>query len=119
MLVNPQAPGADSQFEEAQTAARILSQEIVVVKASSETDLDAAFAILSHVGAEALLVAADPFFNSRREQLIALAARYIIPAIYEFREAAAASPYRKNPKNGGLVLGRERGRRWAGFCRLV
>ena len=86
LLVNPQAPGADSQFEEAQTAARTLSQEIVVVKASSETDLDAAFAILSHVGAEALLVAADPFFNSRREQLIALSARYMIPAIYEFRE---------------------------------
>ena len=86
LLVNPQAPGAESQFEDAQTAAQILSQEIVVVKASSETDLDAAFAILSHVGAEALLVAADPFFNSQREQLIALAARYIIPAIYEFRE---------------------------------
>ena len=86
LLVNPQAPGAESQFEEAQTAARILSQEIVTVKASSETDLDAAFAILSHVGAEALLVAADPFFNSGREQLIALAARYMIPAIYEFRE---------------------------------
>src|SRR6187200_1253606 len=66
--------------------ARMLSQEIVTVKASSETDLDAAFAILSHVGAEALLVAADPFFNSRREQLIALATRYMIPAIYEFRE---------------------------------
>ena len=86
LLVNPQAPGAESQFEEAQTAARTLSQEIVAVKASSETDLDAAFAILSHVGAQALLVAADPFFNSRREQLIALATRYMIPAIYEFRE---------------------------------
>ena len=58
----------------------------MVVKASSEADLDAAFAILSHVGAEALLVAADPFFNSRREHLIALATRYMIPAIYEFRE---------------------------------
>ena len=86
LLVNPQAPGADSQFEEAQAAARTLSQEIVVVKASSEADLDAAFAILSQVGTEALLVAADPFFNSRREHLIALSARYIIPAIYEFRE---------------------------------
>ena len=86
LLVNPQAPGADTQFEEAQAAARTLSQEIVVVKASSEADLDAAFAILSQVGTEALLVAADPFFNSRREHLIALSARYIIPAIYEFRE---------------------------------
>jgi putative ABC transport system substrate-binding protein len=94
LLVNPQAPGAESQFEEAQTAARTLSQEIVAVKASSETDLDAAFAILSHVGAQALLVAADPFFNSRREQLIALATRYMIPAIYEFREF---------PLAGGLI----------------
>ena len=54
------------------------------VKASSETDLDAAFAILSHVGAEALLVAADPFLNSRREQLLGLAARYMIPAITNY-----------------------------------
>jgi putative tryptophan/tyrosine transport system substrate-binding protein len=86
LLVNPQAPGADTQFEEAQAAARTLSQEVVVVKATSEAGLDAAFAILSHAGAEALLVAADPFFNSRREHLIALSARYMIPAIYEFRE---------------------------------
>jgi putative ABC transport system substrate-binding protein len=86
MLVNPQAPGAESQLMEAQAAALTLARQIVVVKASSEPDLDAAFATLSQVRAEALLVAADPFFNTRREQLIALATRHAIPAIYEFRE---------------------------------
>jgi putative ABC transport system substrate-binding protein len=90
MLVNPQAPGAASQLAEAQAAAHTLTRRIVVVKASSEPDLDAAFTTLSRLRAEALLVAADPFFNTRREQLVALAARHAIPAIYEFREFALA-----------------------------
>ena len=60
------------------------------MKASSETDLDAAFTTLSQLRAEALLVAADPFFNTRREQLIALTALHALPAIYEFREFASA-----------------------------
>jgi putative ABC transport system substrate-binding protein len=86
MLVNPQTPGAQSQLTEAQAAARTLARQIVVLEASSEPDIDAAFATLSQLRAEALLVAADPFFNTRREQLIALATREAIPAIYEFRE---------------------------------
>jgi putative ABC transport system substrate-binding protein len=90
MLVNPQAPGSESQLMEAQAAARTLARRIVVVKASSETDLDAAFTTLSQLRAEALLVAADPFFNTQREQLIALTARHALPAIYEFREFALA-----------------------------
>jgi putative ABC transport system substrate-binding protein len=90
MLVNPQAPGAASQLAEAQAAAHTLARQIVVVKASSEPDLDVAFTTLSRLRAEALLVAADPFFNTRREQLVALAARHAIPAIYEFREFALA-----------------------------
>jgi putative ABC transport system substrate-binding protein len=90
MLVNPQAPGTQSQLEEAQAAARTLVRQIVVAKASNEPDLEAAFATLSQLRAEALLVAADPFFNTRREQLVALTSRHAIPAIYEFREFALA-----------------------------
>jgi putative ABC transport system substrate-binding protein len=90
MLVNPQAPGAQGQLTEAQAAARTLAREILTVQASSEQELDAAFATLTRQQAEALLVAADPFFNTRRERIIALAARHAIPAIYEFREFALA-----------------------------
>jgi putative tryptophan/tyrosine transport system substrate-binding protein len=94
MLLNPQAPGAQAQFAEVQDAARTIGRPIAVLNATSEADLDAAFATLSELRAGALLVAADPFFNSRREQLIALAMRHAIPAIYEFREF---------PLAGGLV----------------
>jgi putative ABC transport system substrate-binding protein len=64
----------------------MLARPITILNATSEADLDAAFAQLSELRAGALLVAADPFFNSRREQLIALAMHHAIPAIYEFRE---------------------------------
>jgi hypothetical protein len=63
---------------------------IVVLKASKEHDLDAVFTTSIRLRVEGLLVAADPFFNSRREQIIPLAARHTIPAIYEFREFAVA-----------------------------
>jgi putative tryptophan/tyrosine transport system substrate-binding protein len=86
MLLNPQGPGAQVQLVEVQDAARLLARPIPVLYATSEADLDAAFAKLSQLRAGALLVAADPFFNSRREQLIALAMHHAIPAIYEFRE---------------------------------
>jgi putative ABC transport system substrate-binding protein len=90
VLVNPSTPGAENQLMEAQSAARTVARQVHILNASSESDIDTAFATLPQVRAEALLVAADPFFNSQREKLVALAARYAIPAIYEFREFAAA-----------------------------
>lgn len=90
VLVNPSTPGAENQLMEAQSAARTVARQIHILNASSERDIETAFATLAQVRAEALLVAADPFFNGQREQLVALAARYAIPAIYEFREFAAA-----------------------------
>jgi putative tryptophan/tyrosine transport system substrate-binding protein len=90
LLVNPQTPGAEAQLSDAQSAAHTLSSEIVVLKASTEHDLDIAFARLAALPAKALLVAADPFFNTRREKLIELAARHAVPAIYEFRDYPAA-----------------------------
>jgi putative tryptophan/tyrosine transport system substrate-binding protein len=90
LLVNPQAPGAETQLSEAESAARTLSRQTVVLKASSENDLHSAFAKLAELPAKALLVAADPFFNTRREKLIEMAARHAVPAIYEFRDFPAA-----------------------------
>jgi putative ABC transport system substrate-binding protein len=90
VLVNPRTPGAESQLTDAQTAAATFARQIVVLKASTEDDLETAFTALVQSRAEALLVAADPFFNSRRERMVALAARHTVPAIYEFREFAIA-----------------------------
>jgi putative ABC transport system substrate-binding protein len=83
ILVNPQATRLRS-------AAGTLSRRTILLEASSQQDLDTAFAALGGLEAKALLVAADPFFNSRREQLIALAARHAVPMIYEFRDFPAA-----------------------------
>ena len=64
--------------------------QLQILKASTESEIDAAFATLVQLHDGALLVTADPFFNSRREQLVALASRYAVPALYEFREFATA-----------------------------
>jgi putative tryptophan/tyrosine transport system substrate-binding protein len=92
VLVNPSSPDPESKFatQEVETTARAVGQKINVLNASNERDIDAAFATLVQRGDDALLVMSDPFFNSRREQLVALATRHMIPAIYEWREFAAA-----------------------------
>ncbi len=90
MLVNPNFPDAETQARNVQEAARALRRQIYVLNASSERDLERAFATLVQRGIGALLVGNDAFFNSRRAQLVALAARHAIPAIYSFREFAAA-----------------------------
>jgi putative ABC transport system substrate-binding protein len=90
VLVNPNYPDADLQLRELQEAAGAIRQQIHVVSASTERDIDTAFATLVQQGADALLVANDPFFASRRGQLVALAARHALPAIYHVREIAAA-----------------------------
>jgi putative ABC transport system substrate-binding protein len=90
VLVNPTnaAAAAQSDRQDVDAAARAFGQQIVILNASTERDFDPAFAAMVQQGAGALLVMADPFFNTRRQQLIALAARYTIPAIYEFRQFA-------------------------------
>jgi putative ABC transport system substrate-binding protein len=90
VLVNPDTPGADSQLTAAEAAAHAVARKTHILEASSEPELEKAFATLAEARAEALLVAADPFFNAHRQQVVSLAARYAIPAIYEFREFAAA-----------------------------
>jgi putative ABC transport system substrate-binding protein len=93
-LLNPKSPNFATQSRDMQTAARAIGQQIHLLNASNEGEIDAAFAALAQLGVVALAVGADPFFANRREQLVALAARYGIPAIYEWRELAAA---------GGLI----------------
>ena len=90
LLVNPFTPGAAVQLREAQAAARIVAREIHILNASNEQEVETAFEHLVALRADALLVAADPFFNSRRIKLVELAARDAIPAIYEFRDFAVA-----------------------------
>jgi len=88
VLLNPNNPNID-QLKDLQEAARAVGQKIHTLHAGSEQELDTAFATLTQLRAGALLICSDVFFNSRRNHIVALAARYAIPAIYEWREFAA------------------------------
>jgi putative ABC transport system substrate-binding protein len=90
VLVNPNYPDAESQVREVQEAARTLGLQLHVLKAGSEGDFDRAFATIIQQRAGALLVATDPFFFSRRDQLVALTARHAVPGIYQFRDFAVS-----------------------------
>src|SRR5262245_51994539 len=90
VLVNPNYSPAESQLRDVQEAAADLGVQLVVVRANAQNDFDAAFATIVQQRAGALLVASSPFFNSKREQLVVLAVRHAVPAIYEWREFAAA-----------------------------
>jgi ABC-type uncharacterized transport system substrate-binding protein len=88
-LVNPNNSNTVSRTREMQESARAVGRQLHVVTASTEAELEPAFAAVQrHAGA--LFVPPDPFFTSHREQLVALAARHAIPASYPFREYAAA-----------------------------
>jgi putative ABC transport system substrate-binding protein len=90
-LVNPTNPAlAQPAAKDAQAAGRTLGLEIHIIQASSERDIDATFATLVKVGAGGLVVCPDPFFTSRRDQLIGLAARHAMPAVYHLRDLAVA-----------------------------
>jgi putative ABC transport system substrate-binding protein len=90
VLVNPNEPSIEIRVSDIQTAARSVGQEITILNASTIRDIDAAFARLAQMRADALLVAGDPFFFNRAAQLVVLAARHAIPSLYSRREFAAA-----------------------------
>jgi ABC-type uncharacterized transport system substrate-binding protein len=90
LLVNPNNVEVGSQPGDVLQAAHKLNRQLYVLNASTEKEIDTAFATLVQQRAEALVVGGDPFFNSRREQFVALAARHALPAIYPTREFAAA-----------------------------
>ena len=94
ILVNPDYPDTDFQLGSIETAASDIGQKIYVLNARTEREVDIAFATIVEQQAGALLVAADPFFSRSHDQIIALAARFKVPAIYESREFVVA---------GGLI----------------
>jgi len=94
MLANPLSPDAVPEIRDVQIAAQANGVELKMYNASTRTELDAAFSAIAAQRPDALLVGSDPFYVVRRDDLIAFAARYKIPAIYPFREFADA---------GGLI----------------
>jgi ABC-type uncharacterized transport system substrate-binding protein len=88
LLVNPNNPQT-RMVQGMQEAARTKGVQLPILYAGSESEIDAAFASFPQVNADALVVAAEPFINSRRQQIVALAARHAVPAIYGIREYAA------------------------------
>jgi putative tryptophan/tyrosine transport system substrate-binding protein len=88
VLVNPTLLEAETDRKDVEAAAGAIGQHISILNASTDNDFEPTFETMDQQGAEALLVMSDPFFNSRRQQLVALAARHAIPAIYEWREIA-------------------------------
>ena len=94
LLVNPTNPNTERIIRDMQEAARLKGVQLPILKAGAESEFEPAFASLVQLHAGALVVGSDAFFNSRREQLVALAARHALAAIYEWREFAAT---------GGLI----------------
>jgi putative ABC transport system substrate-binding protein len=86
MLVNRTNPSAETDIQDVRKAASSVGQQILFLRASSEPEIDSAFESVVQHRADALLVAHDPIFLSRRDQFVGLAARHRVPAIYEFRE---------------------------------
>jgi putative ABC transport system substrate-binding protein len=94
VLANPAYSVYERDRGEVEKAAQVLGVGVRFVTAGTDSDLEPAFASLAELRPAALLVSADPFFNARRDRLVALAARYLVPTMYEWRESVAA---------GGLI----------------
>jgi putative tryptophan/tyrosine transport system substrate-binding protein len=90
VLINPNYQEAEAQSREVQDAARAIGRQIQIANAGNDRELEAAFAALVQQRASALLVSADPFFDTRRDRIVALAAQFKLPAIYQFRDFAVA-----------------------------
>jgi putative ABC transport system substrate-binding protein len=113
LLVNPNSAAAVDEQRQLESVTGTIEQEIVVLNAKSVTDIDAAFANLVQRHADALLITPDGFFHERREQLVALAAHYVVPTIYYEREYVVAGglmsygvPLRESYRQAGIYVGR-------------
>jgi ABC-type uncharacterized transport system substrate-binding protein len=115
LLVNPKLPETARMEGEGREAARSLGQQLLVLNASTPSEIDAAFATMRQQRAGALFVGADPFLSSRRQQIVALAARDAIPDMYTNREFVeegglmsygndAADSYRRAGVHVGRIL---------------
>jgi putative ABC transport system substrate-binding protein len=90
VLLNPRYGNFEAQVKEVEAAGRTLGLQLEILRASTEHDLDTAFAALPQLRAGALQVGADPYFNSQRDHIVSLAARHGVPTMYEQREFAVA-----------------------------
>jgi putative ABC transport system substrate-binding protein len=112
-LVNPDHPSAKLDIQEVQDAASRLGQKVQVLNARTESDFETVFALLLQEQAGGLIVNRDGFLNSRREQIVALAARHAVPAVYESREHVEAgglmsygTSYAETYRQAGIYAGR-------------
>src|SRR5262249_18329263 len=113
VLSNPANPNTEDQLKDVQQAARALGQQVHILSARTDQELDVAFRRMTERRARALLVAADPYFTSRRSYVIALAVRLSFPAIYEQREhtmAGGLMSYGTSLPDGYRQAGRYTGR---------
>jgi putative ABC transport system substrate-binding protein len=113
LLLNPTTPIAETLSRDLQAAARTLGLKLHILHASRESDFDPAFATFAQLKASGLVIGLDPFFTSRRAQLAALTVRHAVPAIYLYREFAAAGglmsyggSYTETTRQVGIYTGR-------------
>jgi putative ABC transport system substrate-binding protein len=110
VLVNPTAANTEIESREIQAAARAIGQQIRVLSATSERDIEAAFASVTQHGIGALVIGADAFFDSRRDLAVELAAQYAVPTIYGFAAPGGLISYGASVPEGyrqaGLYVGR-------------
>ena len=90
VLLNPKFAPASRQLQQVEETARSIDQRILVAKASTDEKLETAFAAFTSERVGALLITAEPYFDTRRDQIVGFAARQRLPAIYQFREYAVA-----------------------------
>jgi putative tryptophan/tyrosine transport system substrate-binding protein len=112
-LINPNYPGAKTQADEVHETAGRLGVTAVALTATTDDEIDAAFAGAERQGASALLVSSDPFFNSRGGRFVAAAARYSMPVIYPQREFVRGGglisygpDFSEGYRNGGVYVGK-------------
>ncbi len=113
LLVNPTNPNADSDTRDVREAAEALGRRLHVVTASTEREFETAFTAILQRRVGALVVGVDPFFRLRRDQIVALAARHSLPAMYTRREFAEAgglmsygANYAETNRQAGIYAGR-------------
>jgi len=113
ILVNPTFLDIDVQIRELQAAAVVIKRQIIIVRASTESEIEAAIRNLAQLGVGALHVAQDAFFNTQRERVVTLAANYKLPAIYGVRSFAesgglmsCATDFVDGFRQGGVYVGK-------------
>jgi len=89
-LLNPNYPAFDSQLKDLREAAQTIGLQLNILRANTDAEIEAAFETVNQHPIAALAVAAAPFFDTRRDKLVSLAARYAVPTVYQFREFATA-----------------------------